>query len=379
MLQLWALIKKEFLQIGREPLTLGIIILGPVLMLVLYGYSLNSDVKHIGVIVCDQDRTAVSRQFINGFTSSEYFDIRGNTVNSEALSNALEAGWAKAALWISEGFSGQILAGHSGEIFFGLDASDANTATVAAGYFTNYVNRYSRQIIMKRLTKRGYQAAIPKLLTPFQTAERIWYNPELVSAYFIVPGLISTLLMMLVAMMTAMAITRERERNTFEQLAASPIRPWQIMIGKLVPYAIVSFGGVLLIIPAGICLFGVPFRGNWVELLLFITVFLVTTLGIGLLVSTIAKTQLQAVMLVSTLTTVPAIFLSGFIFPLERLPGWIQIISNIAPAKFFLVALRGMFLKGTGLMVLWPELFELTAFAGLLLILAAKKFTKRLD
>jgi ABC-2 type transport system permease protein len=241
------------------------------------------------------------------------------------------------------------------------------------------VNRYSRQIIMKRLTKRGYQAAIPKLLTPFQTAERIWYNPELVSAYFIVPGLISTLLMMLVAMMTAMAITRERERNTFEQLAASPIRPWQIMIGKLVPYAIVSFGGVLLIIPAGICLFGVPFRGNWVELLLFITVFLVTTLGIGLLVSTIAKTQLQAVMLVSTLTTVPAIFLSGFIFPLERLPGWIQIISNIAPAKFFLVALRGMFLKGTGLMVLWPELFELTAFAGLLLILAAKKFTKRLD
>jgi ABC-2 type transport system permease protein len=378
-MQLWALIKKEFLQIWREPLTLGIIILGPVLMLILYGYSLNSDVKHIGVLVCDQDRTAVSRELIQGFSSSEYLDICGTTDDSEKLSDALEAGAAKAALWIPKGFGDQIMAGRSAELFFGLDASDANTATVAAGYFTSYVNLYSRQITVKRLTDRGYRDLIPKLLTPFQTARRIWYNPELVSAYFIVPGLISTLLMMLVAMMTAMAITRERERNTFEQLAASPIRPWQIITGKLIPYALVSFGGVLLIIPAGIYLFGVPFRGNWAELFLFITVFLVTTLGIGLLVSTTAKTQLQAVMMVSTLTTVPAIFLSGFIFPLERLPGWIQMISNIAPAKFFLIALRGMFLKGTGLAVLWPELLELTAFAGVLLILAAKKFIKRLD
>jgi ABC-2 type transport system permease protein len=379
MIQLRALIKKEFLQIMREPLTVGMIILGPVLMLILYGYSLNSDVKHIGVIVCDRDNTAISRKFTEGFSSSEYFDILGNTGNSEELIADLDEAKAKAVLWIPEGFGSKIAGGRSSELFFGLDASDANTATVAAGYLNGYVSRYSNQIMVKRLTQQGYQAMIPKLLTPFKTEQRIWYNPKLASAYFIVPGLISTLLMMLVAMITAMAITRERERGTFEQLAASPIHSWQLIAGKLIPYAVASFGGVLLIIPAGIILFGVPFKGNWADLVLFITIFLVTTLGIGLMVSTISKTQLQAVMMVSTLTTVPAIFLSGFIFPIERLPLWIQIITNIAPAKFFLIALRGMFLKGTGLAVLWPELVELTAFAGLLLVVAVKKFQKRLD
>jgi ABC-2 type transport system permease protein len=379
MIQLWALIKKEFLQIYREPMTLGIIILGPVLMLILYGYSLNSDVKHIGMIVCDRDNTLVSREFISGLHSSEYFDIRGFTGNSEELIGDLDSTRAKVVLWVPEGFGNKITVNRSSEIFLGLDASDANTATVAAGYFTSYLERYSNQIMVNRLTRHGYQALIPRLLYPFKTEQRIWYNPELKSAYFIVPGLISTILMMLVAMITAMAITRERERNTFEQLAASPIHSWQLIIGKLVPYACVSFGGVILIIPAGILLFGVPFRGSWTDLFLFVTVFLVTTLGIGLTVSTIAKTQLQAVMMVSTLTTVPAIFLSGFIFPIEKLPAWIQILSNIAPAKFFLIALRGIFLKGTGLAVLWPEFLKLSSFAGFLLVYSALKFKKRLD
>ncbi len=378
MQQLWALIKKEFLQIRRDPRTLGMVLFAPVVMLLLYGYAVNFDIHHIAIVVCDRDQSQESRQFIQGFSSSEYFDVIGYDQNPEHLLSYLDAAKARGVLWIPYGFGQKMAAGTTSNIFFGLDGADANTATIALSYFSKYVQNYSTNIMISRLTKTGRSYLTGRLI-PFQSEQRVWYNPELKSSHFIVPGLISTLLMMVVALLTAMAVTNEKERNTFEQLAASPIKPWQLILGKIIPYALVSFLGVLLIIPAGIFWFGVPLRGNIFVLMLFILVFLVSVLGIGLFFSTIAKTQQQAMFMVLPATSLPAILLSGFVFPIESMPHFLQIVTYLIPARFFLVALRGIFLKGVGLSVLWPQAIILIVFSTVLMSAATLKFKKRLD
>jgi ABC-2 type transport system permease protein len=378
MKQLWALIKKEFLQIRRDPRTLGIVLFAPVVMLLLYGYAINFDIHHIAIIVCDQDGSQESREFIKGFSSSEYFDVSGYDLNPEHLIGYLDAGKARGILWIPRGFSRKLAAGTGSDIFFGLDGADANTATISLGYFSKYVQAYSTNIIIKRLAQSG-RTALSGNLIPFQIEQRVWYNPELKSSHFIVPGLISTLLMMVVALLTGMAVTNEKERNTFEQLAVSPIKPWQLILGKIIPYAIVSFLGVLLIIPAGIFWFGVPLQGSSLILCVFILVFLIAVLGIGLFFSTIAKTQQQAMFMIIPATTLPAILLSGFVFPIESMPLFLQLITYLIPARFFLIALRGIFLKGVGLEILWPQALILLIFSTVLMTAAALKFKKRLD
>ncbi|HBF37333.1 MAG TPA: ABC transporter permease [Firmicutes bacterium] len=378
MQQLWALIKKEFLQIRRDPRTLGMVLFAPLVMLMLYGYAVNFDIHHIAIIVCDQDCSQESREFIRGFSSSEYFDITGHDANPEHLISYLDAGIARGVLWIPRGFGRKLAEGVGSDLFFGLDGADANTATISLGYFSKYVQGYSANIIINRLTQKGRPDLVNRL-TSFQTEARVWYNPELKSSHFIVPGLISTLLMMVVALLTAMAVTNEKERNTFEQLAVSPIKPWQLILGKIIPYALVSFLGVLLIIPAGVFWFGVPLRGSILVLMLFILIFLVSVLGIGLFFSTIAKTQQQAMFMVVPATTLPAILLSGFVFPIESMPHFLQWVTYLIPARFFLIALRGIFLKGVGLVVLWPQAIILLIFSTVLMVAAALKFKKRLD
>jgi ABC-2 type transport system permease protein len=378
MQQLWALIKKEFLQIRRDPRTLGMVLFAPVVMLLLYGYAISFDIHHIAIIVCDQDNSQESRQFIKGFSSSEYFDVIGYESNPESLLGYLDAAKARGVLWIPRGFERKMASGISSDLFFGLDGADANTATISLGYFSKYVQSYSTNIIINRLEKTGRSSLVSRLV-PFQFEQRVWYNPELKSSHFIVPGLISTLLMMVVALLTAMAVTNEKERNTFEQLAASPIKPWQLILGKIIPYAMVSFLGVLLIIPAGIFWFGVPLRGSILVLMVFIMIFLVSVLGIGLFFSTIAKTQQQAMFMVLPVTSLPAILLSGFVFPIESMPHFLQFVTYLIPARFFLVALRGIFLKGVGFNVLWPEAIILICFSTALMTAATLKFKKRLD
>jgi ABC-2 type transport system permease protein len=378
MKQLWALIKKEFLQIRRDPRTLGIVLFAPVVMLLLYGYAINFDIHHIAIIVCDQDGSQESREFIKGFSSSEYFDVSGYDLNPEHLIGYLDAGKARGVLWIPRGFSRKLAAGTRNDIFFGLDGADANTATISLGYFSKYAQAYSTNIIIKRLAQNG-RAALAGNLIPFQVEQRVWYNPELKSSHFIVPGLISTLLMMVVALLTGMAVTNEKERNTFEQLAVSPIKSWQLILGKIIPYALVSFLGVLLIIPAGIFWFGVPLQGSVLILCVFILIFLIAVLGIGLFFSTIAKTQQQAMFMIIPATTLPAILLSGFVFPIESMPLFLQFITYFIPARFFLIALRGIFLKGVGLEILWPQALILLIFSTVLMTAAALKFKKRLD
>ena len=378
MRQLWALIRKEFIQIRRDPRTLGIIIFAPVVMLVLYGYAINFDVRHIGVAVCDQDSSRSSREFIKIISTSEYFKILEYSRSPEDLINRLDTSAARAILWIPPGFGRKIASGDNSEVFLGIDGADSNTATIVLGYFKAFVRSYSSKIMLQRLKENGSEGFL-KIFNPFTIRERIWYNPELVSSHFIVPGLISTLLMMMVSLLTGMAITGEKERNTFEQLAASPIHPWTLILGKIIPYAAASFCGVLLIIPAGIYLFGVPLRGNLLVLFLFIVVFLAAILAMGLAFSTIAKTQQQAMLMTTTATLLPSMLLSGFVFPVETMPWALRLISNLTPAKYFLVALRGIFLKGTGFKVLWPQLLSLLLFAGFFAAVSAVRFRKRLD
>lgn len=378
MRQLWALIKKEFFQIRRDPRTLGIILFAPVVMLVLYGYAVNFDIRHIGVVVFDQDSSRHSREFVKGFSSSEYFDLIGYCDQETDLFKILDTGKARAFVWIPSGFGRKLAAGESSEIFLGIDGADSNTATITLGYFSGFVRFYSSRIALKWLNENG-QLKLAKRMVPFTVQEQVWYNPELISAHFIVPGLISVLLMMMVSLLTGMAITGEKERNTFEQLVASPIHPFILILGKIIPYAIASFGGVLLIIPAGIFGFGVPLKGNLLILFLFIIIFLIAALAMGLTFSTIAKTQQQAMLMTMTATLLPAILLSGFVFPIETMPFCLQLISNLIPAKYFLIALRGIFLKGIGLQILWPQLLSLVIFAGFFTTIAAVRFRKRLD
>ena len=376
MRELWALIKKEFIQIRRDPRTLGIIIFAPLVMLFLYGYAVNFDIRHIKIIICDQDGSQASRDLIAGLSSSEYFEIKGYTSEPESLITYLDRGQAKAILWIPPRFGRNLAAKQKQEIFLGLDASDANTATIAAGYLNAYLSNYSNRIILDRLAKTGSKRLLKE---PFTISERVWYNPELKSSHFIVPGLIAILLMMLVSLLTAMAITGEKERNTFEQLAASPMHSWQIILGKILPYTVLSFAGVILVITAGIFLFGVPLRGSLLVLFGFVILFLLAALGIGLLISATAKSQQQAMLLVVSVTVLPAVLLSGFIFPIASMPWLLQLLSNLVPAKFFLIALRGIFLKGVGLETLWPQGLALLLFTTILLVLASIKFHKRLD
>lgn len=376
--QLLAIIKKESIQIRRDPRTLGIILFAPVVMLILYGYAVNFDIRHIGVVVYDEDSSQQSRELVKEFSSSEYFDLLGYSHSSAALIKYLDSGKARAFVWIPAGFGRKLAAGGSGDIFLGIDGADSNTATIALGYFTGFIRAYSSKIGLKRLLVKG-QKGIGKKLVPFTVEEQVWYNPALVSTHFIVPGLIAVLLMMLVSLLTGMAITGEKERNTFEQLAASPIHPFTLILGKIIPYAVASFGGVLLIIPAGVFGFGVPLRGNLLDLFLFIIIFLTAALAMGLTFSTIAKTQQQAMLLTMTATLLPAILLSGFVFPIETMPLPLRLISNLVPAKYFLIALRGIFLKGIGLQLLWPQLISLVLFAGFFTATAAIRFKKRLD
>ncbi|MGE5581785.1 MAG: ABC transporter permease [Bacillota bacterium] len=378
MRQLWALVKKEFLQIRRDPRTLGIVLFAPLVMLLLYGFAINFDIHHIGIVVYDQDQSQRSREFIKSFSTSEYFDILGYSNNPDHLTDLLEAGQARTFLWIPHGFGAKLAAGKSSQLFLGVDGSDSNTATISLGYFTAFIRSYSTQIVVQRFHQSGREVLL-KAMTPFSIQERIWYNPELVSSHFIVPGLIAVLLMMMVSLLTAMAITGEKERNTFEQLAASPIPPWKLILGKIIPYSLASFGGVLLIIPAGVFGFGVPLRGNLLILMMFIIIFLMAALAMGLTFSTIAKTQQQAMLMTASATLLPAILLSGFVFPIETMPWVLQLISNLVPAKFFLISLRGIFLKGVGLEVLWPQMVSLVIYMLFFAAIAALRFRKRLD
>jgi len=376
LLRTWAIARKEFIQLVRDARTLAVIVVLPVLMLVLYGYAINLDVKHLQTAVVDQDRTSGARDLVRAFSNTEYFDIIRYLDSPAQIDDLIQRGAVKVALVIPRGYARDLAVGRRVQIQVIVDGSNPTTATLAVSYVSGIVQGYSSMVTVMAAARAGFTR--PELFLPVEYRPRVWYNPELKSTYFIVPGLIAVILMMLSALLTAMTVVRERERGTIEQLVVSPVMPHELMIGKLIPYVVIAFADIVLVTVAGRLLFGVPLRGSVPLLLGLSAVFLVAVLGIGLLVSTIATTQELAMTIAVMTTMLPSFLLSGFVFPISNMPRAIQAITYLIPARYFLVIVRGIFLKGVGWAVLWPQVIPLVIFAAATIAAAALRFKKRL-
>lgn len=369
---IWAVIKKELRQLRRDFRSLAFLVGIPAFMLFMFGYALNFDVKHIPLAVCDKDLSPASRELIGNFTHTETFDLKYRLSETHDLDRLINEEKVRAALVIPAGFAADLLAGRPARVQIILDGADATTASTAAGTINGIVQNYSSRATAEVLARSGRGAFSP----PLQTETRVWYNPELRSSAFLVPGLMAFILMVIVVISTAFSVVREKERGTMEQLLVSPIRPVELIIGKTVPYIIISLISSHLVLLLGYLLFGVTIKGNYFLLLLAMTLFLIGGLGQGLFISTITGTQQVAFQLAVLSTYLPTFILSGFIFPIKNMPLVIQAITYAVPARYFLAALRGVILKGAGLAAIWEQLLGLAGFVLVTLTLSTLRMNR---
>jgi len=376
LLRTRAIARKEFIQIVRDARTLGVVIALPLLMLIIYGYAINTDVRNLPMAVLDQDQTAQSRDLIRTFEHTGFFDIKYYVESPDEIDEVIRTGEVKLALTIPRGFAKAIANGETAYVQPIIDGSDSTTASIGSGYVVGVLQSYSGKVALVAARRAGIAQA--SALQPIDFQPRVWYNPELKSTNFIVPGLIAVILMMLAALLTSMTVVRERERGTIEQLIVSPIKPTELMLGKLAPYVIIAFVDVLIIIGVGRLLFNVPLNGSPTLLLVLSVIYLISALAIGLLISTVSGTQQTAMAMAMMATQLPSVLLSGFIFPIASMPLAIRVITRIIPARYFLVIVRGIFLKGVGLAVLWQQAVFLVIFACIILGLCSRRFRKTL-
>jgi ABC-2 type transport system permease protein len=358
--------RKEFRQIRRDSRSLIFMIFLPGFLLLMFGFALNFDVKHIPLAVVDQDGSRASRELAEKFKTTEYFDLKATLDRTGDVDGLMARETIRAALVIPETFSEDLLAGRSPSVQFLLDGANAMSGTTAAGYAAAILQSYSQKITLEAMERRG----VGGLTLPLKTEVRVWYNPELRSARFLVPGLMAFILMVVLTTSTAFSIVREKERGTMEQISVSPLRPAALIIGKIAPYVLISLASAHLVLGLGWVLFGVAVKGSYLLLLLSMVLFLVSGLGQGLLISAITRTQ-QVAFLICMLTTIlPTFILSGFVFPIRNMPAIIQPITYLIPAKYFLVTLRAIILKGAGLGAFWDQMLMLAAFGALTLALS---------
>jgi ABC-2 type transport system permease protein len=354
-----AMVVKEFVQIRRDPRTLAIVLVMPLMQLVLFGYAINTTVDHIATVVLDQSRDSQSRGFLDAFFNTGFFDRVGQAGSLEDVRHALDAGNARVGIVVPPDFSRDLMAGRTPQAQLVVDGSEPNTAQTAV-------------LVSGSLAQA--RSAVPKIdLRPV-----VLYNPSLQSVNFMIPGLLGLIMQFQTLLLTAFAVVRERERGTLEQLVVTPIKPWELMLGKILPFVIIAFANVCVASAVGVFWFNVDFAGSFLLLLGLSTLFLLSSLGLGLLVSTISRTQTQA-MQVAMFIMLPSIILSGFVFPRENMPHPIQELGLLIPLTYFLRILRGIILKGVGVEVLWPEVLALAAFGALVFGLSALRFRKTLD
>ena len=365
------IIIKEFRQIRRDQRVLAILTLFPVLLMLLNGYALNSDVQHVRMAVYDDDRSAESRQFMDAFVTSGYFDYVAQARSSAEASSLLNDGNVRLAVIIPPKFSHDLLAGRSPEVQVLVDGMDANYATTIIGYVQAIALEYSQAIILKSLARMGLGNYIP-----IRYEARVWYNPELKSAKFLVPGLIGFVLAITAVIATSLSIVKEKERNTIEQIDVSPISPLELIVGKLIPYVLISLVAAALVLTAGYFMFDVAIKGSLLLLFLTTLLFIMAALSIGLWVSAVAETQMVAFQLAALLATLPTMMFSGFMFPLRSMPWWLRALSNVTPAKYYLIILRGIILKGVGFSAWWPQVVYLALFTIAVLFLSIRRFRK---
>ena len=373
--RLTSIMRKEAIHIVRDRRTLALSFVMPIVMLLLLGYAANTDVRNISLVVVDQDRSPASRALLDAFRAAEYFRV-DFMVDSEAqIEGLIGQGAAKAGLIVPPGYGEQLVAGRSAQVGFVLDGSDPIVAQNALASAKLIGQAKATEIAIERLAARGQGS---QFVSPIDVSTQVWYNPDLVSAYYMVPALIGIILLFQSLILTSTAIVRERERGTIEQLIVTPIRAGELVVGKIAPYVIIAFVNIIEVLIVGALLFRVPMNGSVLLLLALAALFMITTLGIGLLISTIARTQQEA-MITAIFYLLPNIFLAGFFFPIAAMPPILQLISYFFPLRYFLIIVRGIVLKGVGIEALWPEVIGLTIFGLVVVTAASRRFRKSLD
>jgi ABC-2 type transport system permease protein len=372
--RLISIIRKEFIQLFRDKRMLALILVLPLVQMFLLGYAFNNELRDIPMAVFDQSHSAEGRALLDAFQLSDYFKLVYLVGSDAELQKLIENSQIAVGLIIPPDYAAKL---HEGEaqVALILDGSDASKTTTALSAAQLIVQNHSTELLMQKMARSGLNM---KLQPPVELHTTVWYNPDMISAYFMIPGVIGMILYTITAILTATAVVRERERGTIEQLIVTPIRPWELVVGKVMPYVILSLFDTFEVIAIGHWWFGVPVRGSLLLIALLSTLFLLSGLGIGLFASTIANTQQEA-MLTVFMTLLPGIFLSGFLFPIDNMPKFLQWLSYIIPLRYFLKIIRVLLLKGVGIESIGGDVIAMVLFGVFIMGAAARRFRKRLD
>jgi ABC-2 type transport system permease protein len=369
-------VKKEFIQFKRDPRMYSLVLFSPVIQLTLLGFAANLDIDKVRTVIYDQDRSVTSRNFIERFTSSGYFYSEKYIDSYREITEEIDNGNALLALVIPSDFEYKIKRGETAKVQAIMNGSDGNSANIAAGYIQSITTSFSNKILLDIIQKKG----LKKSTAGSMSAEiRIWYNPTLKTRNFMVPGIVGLLLSIVTLILTSLAVVKEKEIGTLEQLIVTPLKPFQIIIGKLIPFIILGFLSVIIILTAMQYVFNIASKGSLFFLFTSSFLYILSTLGLGLFVSTISKTQQQAMMIAIFTVMMPMIFLSGFAFPVENMPKIIQYISYIIPLKYFINIIRGVIIKGIGFSELWIDALVLLVMGLIIFVLSSLRFRKRLE
>ena len=377
-----AIIRKELSQLFRNRRTRLFLFIPPMFQLIIFGYAVNLDVDNLQMAWMDMDQTPQSHDLLADFQGSGRFMLTALPQNEKDIQNVLDRGKAQVVVRVLPGFGRDILLGHPASVQVLVDGTNSNTASLASAYTSQLVASYAASVVTPQMESRMMARAgmgPMSLNSPKITdSARVWFNPDLKSRNYFVPGVVCNLIMVVTVMLTAMAIVREKEIGTMEQLMVTPIRPMELMIGKMLPAAMVGLMDLVLMTTAALFIFSIPFRGNPLVLLLSAALFLLTSLGMGLFISTIASTQQQAIMS-SSLIAIPTFMLSGFAYPIRNMPIAVQYFTYLNPLRYLIEIVRGIFLKGTGISVLWPQMLTLLVYGMIVMGLSASSFRKKLD
>ena len=363
---------KEFFQVLRDPKMRGIIFVMPLVQVMVFGYAVTTDVHDVPVAIVDFDQSVASRELLSRFSASGYFHFVAHTRDISRASHLLDKGSVRAILRIDPGFEADLRAGQTAKLQVIADGTDSNTAGIVLDYTERIAGEFSGKVLLARRSRLGGEVPLPGRV---ELVSRAWFNENLESRNFYVPGVIAIIVMLITLMLTSMAVVREKEIGTIEQLLVSPITPTEFILGKTLPFALIGYADVLLVAVVGVFWFEVPIRGSLLLLLVATTFYLMSTLGIGLFISTVSRTQQQAMMSVFFFYF-PAVLLSGFMFPVANMPLLVRYLTYANPLWYFLVILRGIFLKGVGVRVLWPQMAALLLLGGATLTVATRRFRK---
>jgi len=365
---------KELLELRQDPRLFGVIFIAPIVQLTFLGYAATTDVKNVPIVVVDQDHTPQSRELITRFDASPYFTVVGSLNTVAELDRWFEENRAWMGLVIPGDYHERVGSGRPATVQVIADGTDSNSTNVAMGYAGNLINAYNEELSRKQLLAAGQDVA-PRAI---DARIRVWFNPQLESRDFMIPGIVALLLLVITTNLSSMAVVREKELGTLEQLNVTPVTRWQLILGKLLPYGIIGILDVILVTTVAVTWFRIPLLGS--PILLFATscIYLLTTLGLGLFISTISNTQQQAMMTATFFFLTPMLYLSGFIFPIENMPAVIQPVTYLIPLRYFIIIVRGIFLKGIGIAVLWPQILALLAWGLAIVGLAVARSRKTL-